>query len=248
MADLSTLVALTRTLGEPHREYVIIGEGNTSTRIDDNTFYVKASGQQMETIDTDGFVAVNFDPVLELLNNPVPYTEEKSAINAAKVNPNAPQMPSVETSFHGMLLKECDVQFVGHTHPVTVNQILCSTRAEQFAKNRLFPDEAVLCGPESVFVPYTSPGLPLAVEIRNQVRAYIEANNEPPKVILLKSHGLIALGNTPKEILNITAMAVKAAKIFVGVCAIGEPVFMTREQIDTIYKRPDEVYRRKRFV
>ena len=51
---------------------------------------------------------------------------------------------------------------------------------------------------------------------------------EAPKVILLQNHGLIALGQTPTEVLNITAMCVKAAGIFGGACALGEPVFMTQ--------------------
>jgi hypothetical protein len=49
-------------------------------------------------------------------------------------------------------------------------------------------------------------------------------------------------------VLNITAMAVKAAEIFVGVCAVGEPVFMSKQDIDHIYRRPDEIYRRSQFV
>ena len=71
---------------------------------------------------------------------------------------------------------------------------------------------------------------------------------EAPKVILLQNHGLIALGQTPTEVLNITAMCVKAAGIFGGACALGEPVFMSQADIMHIYKRPDEIYRRKLFV
>src|SRR5690606_33908683 len=102
-----------------------------------------------------------------------PRSEQKVIMNAAKVDAAVALQPSIEVSFHAMLLKECDAQFIGHTHPVAVNQIMCSTRAQQFAQNRTFPDECVLCGPESVFVPYRDPGLPLAVEMRTQVRAYI---------------------------------------------------------------------------
>jgi len=51
MADiLSQLVEMTRTLGQPHLDYVIIGEGNTSARIDEASFWIKASGQGMEHI------------------------------------------------------------------------------------------------------------------------------------------------------------------------------------------------------
>jgi rhamnose utilization protein RhaD (predicted bifunctional aldolase and dehydrogenase) len=137
------------------------------------------------------------------------------------------------------------VRYIGHTHPTAVNSILCSSRA---ASNRLFPDEAVLCGPRSVLIPYEDPGLPLALAIREGAHSYMDEFGEAPKVILLQNHGLIALGQTPAEVLNITAMCVKAAGIFAGACAVGEPVFMSRADILHIYQRPDEIYRRKQFV
>jgi rhamnose utilization protein RhaD (predicted bifunctional aldolase and dehydrogenase) len=146
------------------------------------------------------------------------------------------------------LLHECGVKFIGHTHPVAINQIMCSNRAETFAQKRIFPDEVVLCGPESVFVPYADPGLPLAIIMREKVRDYIARFDEAPKVILLKNHGVIALGETPKEILNIMAMCVKAAQILSGAYALGEPVFMDNAEVMHIYKRPDEIYRRSLFV
>lgn len=246
---LSTLLDLTHTLGQPERECVIIGEGNTSCRIDTDSFWIKASGQGMQTITREGFVAVRFEPILTMLDQPAgDLAAQKAVMQAAKVDPAAAGIPSVEVTFHAMLLHECGVQVIGHTHPVAVNRILCSTRAQQFASNRLFPDEAVLCGPESAFVPYVDPGLPLALAIRDAARRYMDDNGEAPKVILLANHGLIALGQTPTEVLNITAMTVKAAQIFAGACAIGEPVFMSREDILHIYKRPDEIYRRKQFV
>lgn len=246
---LNSLWQMTRTLGEDHRQYVIIGEGNTSCRIDDNTFYVKASGQQMATITRDGFVAVKLAPILAMLDDlPETRSDRKKRIIAAKADPSHEAMPSIEVGFHAMLLHECGVQFIGHTHPVAVNQLLCSNQAEAFAANRTAPDEAVLCGPESVFVPYVDPGFPLAVVMRDRVRAYMASYDEAPKVILLKNHGLIALGETPQEVLNITAMCVKAAHILRGAYAIGEPEFMSREDVMHIYKRPDEIYRRKLFV
>lgn len=247
--QLQELLKLTNTLGEPDRHLSIIGEGNTSTKIDDDSFWIKASGQQMETMTADGFVAIKFAPILELLNTPdLPSDEIKRISNDARVDTNVSVVPSVEVTFHAALLSDCNVDYVAHTHPVAVNQILCSPRAEQFANHRTFPDEVVLCGPRSVFVPYVDPGLPLAIEIRRRVREYMDAEGEAPKVILLKSHGLITLGQTATEALNVTRMAVKAASIFVGACICGGPEFMSEADINHIYKRPDEIYRRKQFV
>lgn len=247
--QVNQLLAMTHTLGKAHNEYVIIGEGNTSTRIDEDAFYVKASGHQMANITESGFTAVNFEPILNLLNHPPEtQTEQKAIMAQARVNPDRDALPSVEVSFHAMLLHECGVKFIGHTHPIAVNQLMCSVHAETFAKKRTFPDEVVLCGPESVFVPYADPGLPLAIIMREKVREYMAHFDEAPKVILLKNHGMIALGETPNEVLNITAMCVKAAKILTGALAIGGAVFMDTADIMHIYKRPDEIYRRKMFV
>jgi rhamnose utilization protein RhaD (predicted bifunctional aldolase and dehydrogenase) len=241
------LLHLTRSLGQPEANLVIVGEGNTSARVDGQTFWIKASGHGMHGIGETGFVQVAFEGVLDLLDSDLSGTALQDAMMAARVDANAPR-PSVEVTFHASLLYGCGVSFIGHTHPLAVNGILCSTRAEQFARNRLFPDEAVLCGPESVFVPYTDPGLPLARAIRAEVRAYMDVYGEAPKVILLQNHGLIVLGSTAQEILNVTAMCVKAAGIFLGACAAGEPVFMSKADVMHIYKRPDEIYRRTLFV
>jgi rhamnose utilization protein RhaD (predicted bifunctional aldolase and dehydrogenase) len=244
---IDALIEMTRTLGQPENDYVIIGEGNTSFRESAETFWVKASGHGMRGISAAGFVQLRIAAVLELLDQPIDNETMHKAVSAARVDENGAR-PSVEATFHAMLLHECDVRYIGHTHPTAVNGILCSPRAQAFAGQRMFPDEAVVCGPESVFVPYADPGLPLAVAIRSGVRDYIRRYNEAPKVILMQNHGLIALGNSPTEVLNVTAMCVKAARIFLGAASLGGPVFMTRDEIMHIYKRPDEIFRRKLFV
>lgn len=241
------LVAMTRQIGQPHMNYVIVGEGNTSYRVDSHSFWIKASGRGMQDIGNDGFVEIYFESILDLLDSNLEGSALQDAMMAARVDPEG-RRPSVEVTFHAMLLHGCDVNYIGHTHALTVNQLLCSTRAEQFAKNRLFPDEVVLCGPESVLVPYVDPGLPLARAIREQVKGYMGSYGEAPKVILLQNHGLIVLGQTPTEILNVTAMCVKAAAIFSGACAVGDPVFMSKADIMHIYRRPDEIFRRNLFV
>ncbi len=245
---VNALIEMTRFLGQPHLDYVIIGEGNTSYRADQDRFWIKASGYGMNGIDENGFVEMYLAPILDLLDQPLAGDVLQAAMLAAKVDTASPIRPSVEVSFHAALLHGCGVRYIGHTHPLAVNRILCSNRAEQFADNRLFPDEVVLCGPRSLLIPYTDPGLPLALALRTGARGYMDEHGEAPKVILLQNHGLIALGDTPTEVLNITAMCVKAAGIFAGACAVGEPVFMSEADIMHIYRRPDEIYRRKLFV
>ena len=64
---LDQLIAMSRVLGDPALDYAILGEGNSSARIDEDTFWVKASGAEMRTIEAGGFVQVRFEPVLALL-------------------------------------------------------------------------------------------------------------------------------------------------------------------------------------
>jgi rhamnose utilization protein RhaD (predicted bifunctional aldolase and dehydrogenase) len=126
-----------------------------------------------------------------------------------------------------------------------VNQILCSPRARDFAERRIFPDEVVCCGPQSVFVPYVDPGLALAREIRDRTQSFVTKFNMVPRIILLQNHGLIALGSTPNAVLAATLMAAKAAEIFIGAAAIGGPNFMTDAQVARIASRADEAHRQK---
>jgi rhamnose utilization protein RhaD (predicted bifunctional aldolase and dehydrogenase) len=117
--------------------------------------------------------------------------------------------------------------------------------AEDAIAGRLFPDEIVYCGPASVYVPYTDPGLPLARKVRDLIDEYLDAYGEVPKVILLQNHGLIALGQSAQQVKNITAMCVKAARVLLGTVAFGGPNFLSAEAAARIHTRPDEHYRRK---
>src|SRR5690606_22302984 len=92
--------------------------------------------------------------------------------------------PSVESLFHAWLLGLPDVRFVGHAHPVAVNQLLCSPGAQQFARKRLFPDQIVYCGAESVLVPYVDPVLVLARRIAAEVDAFRMRTGRLPVTIL----------------------------------------------------------------
>ncbi len=247
MSDaLQQLVQMSRWLGQPERDYVILGEGNTSARADGDTFWVKASGQEMPTIDESGFVRVAFDRVLRLLEaDDISDAAVKRALTAAKVDPAAPGHPSVETLLHAICLSLKDVNFVGHTHPTAVNALLCSAAFDSAFAGRLFPDEIVVCGIAPLLVPWTDPGVPLARRINGLLNDYIARYNETPKVILMQNHGFIALGRTVQQVQNITAMGVKTARILLGTYAAGGPHFLSAEAEQRIHTRPDELYRRQ---
>jgi rhamnose utilization protein RhaD (predicted bifunctional aldolase and dehydrogenase) len=153
--------------------------------------------------------------------------------------------PSVEALFHAWLLTLPEVEFVGHSHAPAVNSILASPRARELAHQRVFPDEVVCCDVESVFIPFTDPGLRLAQAIREQTGIFIQKHQRPPRVVLLENHGLITLGRNADAVLAAMLMAEKAAGIRLGAVAFGGPVYLKPEHIQRIAGRPDEKARRR---
>lgn len=243
---LDQLVGMSNNLGDPALDYVILGEGNTSARADADTFWVKASGTELRAIERAGFVRVRFDRALAMLDQRDLSDEVvKASLEAAKVDPAVTARPSVETVLHALALQLEGVDFVGHTHPTAINALLCSRKVEEAVSGRLFPDHIVVCGQASAYVPYTDPGVPLARAVRDSIDRFIAEHREIPKVVLMQNHGLIVLGRTARQVEDITAMAVKAARVLLGSYAAGGPRFLTTRDVDRIHTRPDELYRRK---
>lgn len=239
------MLELSQFLGEEDRDLAILGEGNTSAKIDDETFFVKASGSCLATLGEHDAVACRFDALLPMLDQAdISDQEVEDRLLACRVDPNA-KKPSVETLFHAYLLSLPGIEFVGHTHSVAVNQILCSPLAEKFATNRLFPDEVVCCGTKSLYVPYVDPGLKLSQVLRERMQAFVDEFGCPPRVILLQNHGIITIGKTLGAVKAAMLMAHKSAEIFVGAASIGGPVFMDPIEVDRIANRIDEHYRQQ---
>ena len=242
---LRKMLDLSHQLGREERKLAILGEGNTSARLSDDTFVVKASGSNLGSLSEAGTTVCRFDALLPLLDRKA-MTDAAidEALFAARVDPSS-RKPSVEAMFHAWLLTLPGVNFVGHTHVVEVNKILCTKHAKAFATKRGCPDEIVCCGAEFVLVPYIDPGLKLAQGIRKAVVSYIKRLSRPPRIILLENHGVIALGASPEAVLAATLMVAKAAEIFTGAVTLGGARFLTPAQAARIAGRPDEHYRQK---
>lgn len=242
---IKSLLELSHQLGGERLRMAILGEGNTSVRLDDDTFAVKASGSNLASLKETDVTRCGFGRLLPLLDaTAATDIEVDQALLAARIDP-ASKKPSIEALFHAYLLTLPGVRCVGHVHAIAVNQILCSPRAREFAEKRTCPDEIVMCGVESVLVPYAEPGLGLSQAIRREVVSFVSRTGRDPKIILLQNHGIIAVGSSPKAVLGSLLMAEKAAEIFVGASAMGGPVFLTAAQCERIAGRPDEHYRQK---
>jgi rhamnose utilization protein RhaD (predicted bifunctional aldolase and dehydrogenase) len=229
---LTELVGLSRALGLPERDLAVLGEGNTSARLDDESFLVKASGTSLAGADPGSFVKMDFGRTLALLDLRDPADDELGeALMGARSSAEGGLRPSIEAPLHALALTEGEAAFVGHTHPTSVNSVLCSDHAGRLSEGAIFPDQIVVLGRHPLHIPYNDVGLPLAHALRDG----------------LQNHGLVALGSSASEVEQITTMADKHARIMAGVLAAGEPVYLTAEQADHLDTRSDEEYRRRVF-
>ena len=180
---LETLLELSHFLGEEKRRLAILGEGNTSAQVDESTFLVKASGSCLQTLAKEDLVACRFDALLRcLIRTRCQIRAIEESLMASRVDASAKKL-SVETLFHAYLLSLEDVHFIGHTHSIAVNQILCSPLAGQFVTQaflmKLFPT-----GNRSALIPYTDPGLTLSKSIRSETDLFLKEYGCTPRVIL----------------------------------------------------------------
>lgn len=241
----SALLKLSHELGREDRGWAILGEGNTSARVGPDAFLVKASGSSLGTLLKEDLVECRTLPLLSFLDRHTATDQEIDAALRASCVDQDGKKASVETLFHAYLLSLPGIEFVGHTHAPAVNQLLCSRRAREFAQKRIFPDEIVCCGSESLFIPYTDPGLKLAQAIRTTTEIYYKRKRIFPRVILLQNHGIITIGGTTEAVFAAMMMAEKAASIWLGAAALGGPKFLTQKQVDRIASRQDEEVRKR---
>jgi rhamnose utilization protein RhaD (predicted bifunctional aldolase and dehydrogenase) len=242
------LIALSRELGREERQLAVLGEGNASAACGDGSFWIKASGSSLGALDEAGVSLVRLEPILELLEHEAATDDAvAAALNEALVDKRH-RKPSVETFLHAVCLGEGGARWVGHTHPVSANRILCSRLGAKPFLGHLFPDGIVVCGKVPAVVPYIDPGFALAKAVRAELRRYRKAHGEPPKLLLMENHGITALGRSAKEVMNITLMADKWARILWGTYALGGPAYLPDDEVARIDGRLDEHHRRRELT
>ena len=245
---LEQLIWLSHELGREERQLVILGEGNSGASCEDGTFWVKASGSEMATINAGGFSRVRIDAVMDLLDSDgMDDVAVGRALMEVLVDPQH-RRPSVETFLHALCIHEGGAKWVAHTHAVSVNAILCSKLGAVPFLNHLFPDGIVVCGPQVAVVPYVDPGLPLAQAVRQELHRFQDAYGFSPKLLLMVNHGLVGLGQSAQEALNINLMADKWAKTLLGAYALGGPNYLSAANVTRIDSRLDEHYRRQQLA
>jgi rhamnose utilization protein RhaD (predicted bifunctional aldolase and dehydrogenase) len=240
--DLTDLVDLSRTLGEPWRRFAILAEGNTSQRIAEDQLAVKATGRSLRHASAADFVVVS----LRRLSDIVDDSQAGDADVARyfdEVETEQGMRPSVEALLHVVCVLDAGAMTVAHTHPESVNSLLCSDHADVLAGPPIFPDQVVVIGRRGLLVPYSDPGVLLAREVRGRLVDHAR-NWGMPRVIYLGNHGMVALGSGAGQALQLTEMADKVSRVLASTLSFGKVVPMTEESAERIDSRDDEQIRR----
>jgi rhamnose utilization protein RhaD (predicted bifunctional aldolase and dehydrogenase) len=203
---------------------------------------VKVSGASLGNSTRDDFVNVALAPLLALLDDAT--ADDATVAQVLDDASNNYRRPSVECILHAVCISIGQATVVAHTHPVSVNILLCSEHGQKLATDVLFPEQVVVLGPRPLYIPYVDPGLPLARTVRVEMLNYLEQHGDPPRLVYLANHGLFALGNSTSHVLQITEMAVKLSRIYAGVLAVGAIQCLDNNDIERIATRPDEARRR----
>lgn len=246
VAPPSDLIELSRALGDP--DLAILSEGNVSCRAEDQTFWIKASGASLATLTETEVVRVRSEPITRLLDAASSDENIAECLRRAKVEDGRPSRASIEATMHAALLELDGVSWVGHTHPAAINAITCSLRFGELLAGRVFPEEVVVLGPASLLIDYADPGVPLGRAVRDGAREYGKRYRQPPRAIYLKNHGFIAAGSSARDVLNITLMAVKSAKVRAAAAMLGGLSFMSEADVRRMSARADVDYRKKLMI
>jgi len=203
--EIKELIEISRFYGSD-KDSVIAGGGNTSFK-DDQTIWVKASGQPLSDLTEEGLVTLNRERLREISSKKYPddpvarESQVKEDLYKSIVDPLQKRRPSVETSLHEIIR----YKFVVHLHPTLINGVLCSRNARNFTQNHF--------GDKVLFVPYTDPGYTLFKKVEDDILLYREKFKSDPQIIFLENHGVFVSADSTSEIReiygNITATVEK---------------------------------------
>jgi rhamnose utilization protein RhaD (predicted bifunctional aldolase and dehydrogenase) len=237
------LVALTRSLGRPERDLVILAEGNTSQLLDDGRLVVKASGSRMRDATAEDFVVVDLPPLVDLITSTTSTQADlTAALDAGEVDGRR-RRGSIETLVHVAVQAVAPAAYVGHTHPTAVIGLLASVHAEAAFDYAAYSDEAVVIG-RPLYVPYASPGIDLGRLFHARLVEYVDRHGDLPQLVTLGNHGIVAIAPTADGIEGISEMAVKAAQVRTAAYAVGGVQPLSAESLDKFFAREDITERR----
>jgi Uncharacterized conserved protein len=193
--EIKELIDISKYFGS-NKEYVIAGGGNTSFK-DNETIWIKASGQALAEMNEEGLVSLSRQKLHNISSGNYsedPATREeqvKEDLFRSILDSGKNRRPSVETSLHEII----QYKFIVHLHPTLINGILCSRNAKSLTQK--------LFGESILFVPYTDPGYTLFKKLESEIISYRGKFSYDPQIIFLENHGSFVGADTTEEIKKI---------------------------------------------
>jgi len=224
------LLSLAHQIGAHPSRLTIWNEGSCAVKISPTKFAVSASGVGLANLAESDLLEFDLNAV-EPLSAVEKVTEEQLAGALQRADGRT---PALDAFLYAYFFTFEGLNYGAHIQPISINQILGSPRARQFADRRISPSEVLGCGSAALLVPYADPGLPLAREIRRKMILWKDRYKTAPRLVLLQNHGMIVFGENPDDILRLTDMTLKAADIFIGASVLGGPVFLTPHNVTQI--------------
>jgi NAD(P)-dependent dehydrogenase (short-subunit alcohol dehydrogenase family)/rhamnose utilization protein RhaD (predicted bifunctional aldolase and dehydrogenase) len=190
--EISELIEISKYYGK-NKDYVIAEGGNTSFK-DDDTIWIKASGQSLALLNEDGLVALNRQKLQTIStsiysDDPLVREEQvKEDMFRSILDQGRNKRPPVETSLHVII----QYKYIVHLHPTLINGLLCSRNARSLTQK--------LFGESVLFVPYTDPGYTLFKKLESEILLCREKFSHDPQIMFLENHGLFVAADTTEEI------------------------------------------------
>jgi rhamnose utilization protein RhaD (predicted bifunctional aldolase and dehydrogenase)/NAD(P)-dependent dehydrogenase (short-subunit alcohol dehydrogenase family) len=139
--------------------------------------YIKGSGIDLATIEPEGFVGVELEPLRKLKGLPTLSDEEmENQLQIHKIRSSSPD-PSVEVLLHAFLPH----RYIDHTHADFILALTNQKRWEDLLTQAL--------GCKAAVVPYSTPGLPLAKRVFEAYQA-----NPGIESVVVAQHGIFTFG------------------------------------------------------
>ena len=204
------------------QDLVLHGGGNTSVKID-NLLYVKGSGWNLDTIEKEGFPAVDLDVLKEMATRKsLTDTQMVAGQREAMVDKSAPN-PSIEAILHAII----PFNYVDHTHADAVVTITNTPNGKKMIQD--------LYGENMLVIDYVMPGFILAKKIYDETRNVDWATLDG---IILLNHGVFTFDDNAQIAYEKMIKIVTQAETFLGNLSVDEvDCSLTEDQIEMLETR-----------
>jgi len=182
------------------QDLVLWGGGNTSVKID-NLLYVKGSGWNLDTIEKEGFPAVDIDVLKNMATrDSLTDTQMVAEQKAAMVDKSAPN-PSIEAILHAII----PFKYVDHTHADAVVTITNTPNGKKLIHD--------LYGDNILIIDYVMPGFILAKKIYEETK---DIDWSKLDGMILLNHGVFTFDDDAKSSYEKMIEIVTKAEEFLG--------------------------------